>query len=216
MNNNELLDDINIDELHNILIEILNITNNVSHSGNTGDFGNTSAFGNMSAFAFGNQNSNINHSFLYNSFTSSMMMDSMLNGFSLQGTMSNEPQQYNTILQQSLYEQNPIKRVISDEVRILLQPIKYKNCLHADQNKICSITFEEFNEEDDIIQLPCHHCFFEKPIMTWLTNESCECPICRYSMDNIQKKISSNDASSNDADNVIDILHLNFDSILHY
>jgi hypothetical protein len=77
--------------------------------------------------------------------------------------------------------------------------------------------------------------------MTWLTNENCECPICRYSMDNIEKKISSNDASSNDAssndassndassndassndassndaDNVIDILHLNFDSILHY
>ena len=46
---------------------------------------------------------------------------------------------------------------------------------------------ETFKEDDDVIQLPCNHCFFVEPIMKWLTEDSCECPVCRYKFDSMEK-----------------------------
>ena len=46
---------------------------------------------------------------------------------------------------------------------------------------------EKFNDDDDIIQLPCSHCFHVEPIIHWLTEESCECPVCRYKFDSMEK-----------------------------
>jgi len=127
---------------------------------------------------------------------------------------------YNTVLHQSLYEQNPNKQVISDEVLRTLQPIKYKDCIHPEQNKVCLITLEEFSDTVDIIQLPCHHCFLVDPIITWLTKESCKCPICKYSMDSVEKKkivevaIEPTDTYVNNIIGVNNVMSLNFDSLL--
>jgi Ring finger domain len=92
-----------------------------------------------------------------------------------------------SILNQSLYDTNPIKHVITDAVKNDLTVIKYKDAVEKEKNDKCSITMEPFNNNDDIIQLPCNHCFFVDPIMHWLTEENCECPICRYKFDSIEK-----------------------------
>jgi len=96
----------------------------------------------------------------------------------------------NEIMNESLYETNPIKMVITDEEKNKLVVIKYKDVVHKEQNACCFITQDEFSEEDDVIQLPCNHCFTPDSIMHWLTEECCECPICRYKFDSVEKRIS--------------------------
>jgi hypothetical protein len=106
--------------------------------------------------------------------------------------------QDNQVTNQSLYESTPIKLVISDEEKEKLVPIKYKNALHKEQNTACFITQDDFQEEDDIIQLPCNHCFTPDSIMHWLTEECAECPVCRHKFKSVEKRVVSNlDASSN-------------------
>ena len=39
-----------------------------------------------------------------------------------------------------------------------------------------------------IIQLPCTHTFNNEAILNWLTEESCECPVCRYKLSSKKKK----------------------------
>ena len=94
----------------------------------------------------------------------------------------------NRVLTESLYDRNPIKYVITEEVKTSLVPIKFKDAIEKENNEKCSITVETFKDEDEIIQLPCNHCFFVEPIMKWLTEDSCECPICRYKFESIEKK----------------------------
>ena len=93
------------------------------------------------------------------------------------------------VLQNSLYERNPIRHVITDEVKNGLLPIKFSDATDKNIYNACSITFEPFQETDDVIQLPCNHCYFIEPIMKWLTEDSCECPVCRYKFDSMEKKI---------------------------
>jgi hypothetical protein len=97
----------------------------------------------------------------------------------------NSPSQ--TILQNSLYDRNPIRHVITNEVKENLNSIKFKDAIDRENNLKCSISCDIFKDYDDIIQLPCNHCFFVEPIMKWLTEESCECPVCRYKFDSIEK-----------------------------
>ena len=42
----------------------------------------------------------------------------------------------------------------------------------------CCITFEDFEEGQDITQLPCKHIFDPQAINTWLKEESNKCPVC--------------------------------------
>ena len=92
-----------------------------------------------------------------------------------------------TILHESLYDRNPIKNVVTEEVKNGLSTIKFTDAKEREINDKCCITMEKFNEGDDIIQLPCNHCFHVEPIIHWLTEESCECPVCRYKFDSIEK-----------------------------
>jgi hypothetical protein len=93
------------------------------------------------------------------------------------------------ILQASLYDRNPIRRVITDEIKNSIIPIKFRDAKDIENNLKCSIMCETFQEDDDIIQLPCNHCFFAEPIMKWLTEDSCECPVCRYKFDSMEKNM---------------------------
>jgi hypothetical protein len=96
------------------------------------------------------------------------------------------------VVNQSLYDSSPIKMVISDEEKNKLIPIKYKDALHKEQNITCFITQDDFQEEDDIIQLPCNHCFTPDSIMHWLIEECAECPVCRHKFDSVEKRVVSN------------------------
>ena len=106
------------------------------------------------------------------------------------------------ILNTSLYERNPVKNVITDEVKDSLQPIKFKDIINKENNTSCAITQDEFNDEDIVIQLPCSHCFNNDAILHWLTEESCECPVCRYKLES-KEKISLLNVTTNTNTNTI-------------
>ena len=93
------------------------------------------------------------------------------------------------ILHSSLYERNPIKHVISNEIKekLIKNIIKFRDAVNVEGQKLCAITYEEFVEDSDIIQLPCFHCFFAQPIITWLTEECSSCPVCKYNFDSVEK-----------------------------
>ncbi len=116
------------------------------------------------------------------------------------------PQNPNNILHESLYDRNPIRNVVDENViQDTLVSKKYATIFDKDEHKKCAISLDYFNDDDDVIQLPCNHCFFVEPIMQWLTNESCECPICRYKLESVEKRVnySSNDeqdVESNEGD----------------
>jgi len=83
------------------------------------------------------------------------------------------------------------KHVISDEEKNKLIPIPFKECRNKDENSKCSITQEEFHEDEMVIQLPCDHCFCEEDIMNWLTKEKGECPVCRYKFECVELREQS-------------------------
>ena len=81
-------------------------------------------------------------------------------------------------------EESPtnIKYIISDEGKNLLKRGQYyKNKYSQD---ICPILTQPFNENDEIIELPCKHIFDHKSILFWLENQKSECPVCRFKLPN--------------------------------
>jgi hypothetical protein len=84
------------------------------------------------------------------------------------------------ILQQSLYEKNNFKKVLSEEGNEQLKTIKYEP--EKFETHECVITQEKFKKDEDVIQLPCGHIFNKDAIKTWLKEESSKCPICRYEL----------------------------------
>ena len=87
----------------------------------------------------------------------------------------------NQILNNSLLEKTPYKKILSNKGEEQLKVIKYNKETY-DQDSCC-ITFENFEEGKDVIQLPCKHIFDPEGIKTWLKEESSKCPICRYELD---------------------------------
>lgn len=114
-----------------------------------------------------------------------LLLNDIINDETYFPVFHNSPSQ--TILQNSLYDRNPIRHVVTNEVKETLTPIKFKDAIDRENNLKCSILCDVFQDEDDVIQLPCNHCFFVEPIMKWLTEESCECPVCRYKFESIEK-----------------------------
>ena len=117
----------------------------------------------------------------YYNYIDDLLIESIISSF-LNNTSTNT-----NILNTSLTERTPVKNVITDEVKDSLQPIKFKDIINKENNTSCAITQDEFNDEDIVIQLPCSHCFNNDAILHWLTEESCECPVCRYKLESKEK-----------------------------
>ena len=92
------------------------------------------------------------------------------------------------IILQSLYQKSQYKNVISDEGKNDLKIIKY----HFDNayNTACPISLVDFEENQELIALPCNHCFIPDVIKKWLEEEKAECPVCRFKLKN--KEIKNN------------------------
>lgn len=89
-----------------------------------------------------------------------------------------------SILSGSLYERNPVKKVIDDEACCEIKEYTFTAAL-AEQQKInsaCGIWQEEFEEGEAIKILPCNHAFKSEAITKWLKEEKAECPICRQTL----------------------------------
>lgn len=85
------------------------------------------------------------------------------------------------ILQNSLYQNNPYKKVTSKNGMSEIKTIIFKD--KEQETKECAITQDEFIEGQEISQLPCKHIFETEAIKTWLKEESNSCPVCRYQLD---------------------------------
>ena len=85
------------------------------------------------------------------------------------------------IIQNSLYQSNPYKKVTSDSGMSQIKKIIFKG--KEQETKECAITQDKFTEGQEIAQLPCKHIFEKEAIETWLKEESNSCPVCRYELD---------------------------------
>ena len=86
----------------------------------------------------------------------------------------------NMVLANSLRDYGGVKNVISEKGKQQLKNGSYKNGEHI--NNVCPITQEEFSDGDQIVILPCKHCFYPSGINRWLENNKAECPVCRHKL----------------------------------
>ena len=89
-------------------------------------------------------------------------------------------------------DKNKYKSVLSeDSYEDILKIEKYHNDIIIEDT--CPIMSTKFIDGQDIIRLPCNHCFEPDAIKRWLTEEKAECPVCRYNkFKTIEKKINEN------------------------
>jgi hypothetical protein len=155
---------------------------------------------------YNNVNTNINN---YDMDMHNILLGGLLNNsfFSLLNDSFENIDPVNEVLTRSLYDANPNVNVASEEELQKLSQIKYKNALNKELHTECAITKEPFEDDSDIIQLPCNHCFFVEPIQKWLSESSCECPICRYKFHSIEKKTSDEINSPNENINVNELFN---------
>eukprot|EP01103_Thecamoeba_quadrilineata_P011847 TRINITY_DN292_c0_g1_i2.p1 TRINITY_DN292_c0_g1~~TRINITY_DN292_c0_g1_i2.p1 ORF type:complete len:270 (+),score=75.55 TRINITY_DN292_c0_g1_i2:65-874(+) len=50
------------------------------------------------------------------------------------------------------------------------------------QEQRCSICFEDYQLEEEVLQLPCKHFYHRPCLVTWLQQHN-TCPVCRYEME---------------------------------
>ena len=104
----------------------------------------------------------------------------------------------------STFENNTekFKKVISDYELEQLKPQNFiKNNEHQTNNQ-CPIYCYNFEENEEIIKLPCNHNFNCEAITKWLTQESNTCPVCRYEFD--YKEINFDNKRQELQDNIQD------------
>ena len=89
----------------------------------------------------------------------------------------------NDVMEQSMFDENPIKHILSEKGEMQLKHITYDNTQNM---KECPITLREFNEGDIVTQLPCKHIFDSSGISWWLTQEQAKCPVCRMELDSVE------------------------------
>lgn len=120
----------------------------------------------------------------------------------------------NEILNNSLYDKSKYKKVISkkDEEKYLN---KSKFDSKKNLNNSCPIFQINFNDGDEIIELPCKHCYDPTAIKKWLKEENNECPVCRYEFDfdekiNEEHIINNTDEISNISENLAQSLNRSY------
>jgi hypothetical protein len=180
------------DDLFQILLnDVINVNNLINSNLNNYDasinnmFNNNIGFNNNNMF---NNNIGFNINELINYNANNNDDDDMPPLIPINNFYENESTASQRVLNESLYDRNPIRHVITDDIKNSIIPIKFKDLEDKENNNKCSITMDPFNDDDDIIQLPCSHCFLVEPIMQWLTEENCVCPVCRYCFESTEKK----------------------------
>lgn len=112
----------------------------------------------------------------------------------------------NNILNMSLNdpEQHIYKDVINKKGEETIKIMKYDKEEFKDQ-EMCIITLNNFNEGDEIAQLPCGHIFDKDGIFKWLKTEDARCPICREKLPskqiNKKNKTSTINTGTNTTEN---------------
>ena len=107
-----------------------------------------------------------------------------------------------SILSGSLYERNPVKKVIDEEACHEIKEHAFTAALVEEMkiNSACGIWQEEFEEGEAIKILPCNHAFKAEAIMKWLKEEKAECPMCRFVLKSKEHVCRENDNDDDDDD----------------
>jgi hypothetical protein len=93
---------------------------------------------------------------------------------------------YETFINSTFNEKQLYKQVICDDELTKISNKKIKYTKSENSNTLCPITQMEFEEQQDIIQLDCNHCFDPEAILYWLKEEKAECPVCRFKYKSIE------------------------------
>jgi hypothetical protein len=126
-----------------------------------------------------------NSNFTNSNFTNSNFTNSNFTNSNF--TNGTSESNINSILNMSLNDphQNIYKNVINETGEAVIKTMKYNKDDFEDQ-EMCIITLNSFNEGDDIAKLPCGHIFNKVGILKWLKTEDARCPICRTELPSIQ------------------------------
>ena len=84
------------------------------------------------------------------------------------------------------------KKVISNSELEKLKPQKFNKINETETNIQCPILYYNFEENEEIIKLPCNHNYNCDAILKWLSQESNTCPVCRYEFDYKEINIDNN------------------------
>ena len=95
----------------------------------------------------------------------------------------------NSVLNASLYDKETYKHVLSDEGKEQIIHRKYDS--KTDEEKTCPIMFTDFEDGEEVAELPCKHIFDKDAIEKWLNEEDASCPVCR-------KKLNSKEVKNED------------------
>jgi len=112
-----------------------------------------------------------------------------------------------SILAGSLYERNPVKKVIDEEACQEIKEHAFTAALVEEMkiNSACGIWQEDFEEGEAIKILPCNHAFKAEAITKWLKEEKAECPMCRFVLKSKEHVCRENDNDDDDDDDDEDI-----------
>jgi hypothetical protein len=91
-----------------------------------------------------------------------------------------EPPNINNIMNHSLHDAAGYKSVLSEEGAASLEKRKYST--NTCNNDSCPITRAAFEVGEEVVKLPCGHCFDPDAINRWLNDEKAECPVCRHAL----------------------------------
>ncbi len=86
--------------------------------------------------------------------------------------------EFREIIAQLEFNKTLRKRLLSKDAESLLKK-KIYNKMAWKFNTTCSIMLTDFKENQEIIQLPCNHCFIPEGIIKWLETKKADCPLCR-------------------------------------
>ena len=98
------------------------------------------------------------------------------------------------------------KKVISNNELEKLKPQKFNKINETTTNSECPILCYNFEENEEIIKLPCNHNYNSHAILKWLSEESNTCPVCRHEFDykeiNIDNKRQEQEQEGSSTQNV--------------
>ena len=118
---------------------------------------------------------------------------------------NNSLNNYNTNIEnviQSSFEDKPeFKKITKEEIINNLETVIYKKNNSSIKNSSCPIYYIDFDDGDELIRLPCSHCFVPEAIRKWLSEESNECPVCRHELDFNEIRSKKNNTTNNDDTN---------------
>ncbi len=111
---------------------------------------------------------------------------------------------FNQLLNSTLNDKFTYKYILSEEGELQLKPIKFTKELREINNS-CPIMSTEFEDNQNIISLPCSHYFEPDAINKWLREEKAECPVCRFKLHAKEVKIDEKNYIREDVYSLINL-----------